>query len=167
MSDGDGASLRRFPSASEPGPYGIGSAQWPGVGKVLEEQNELGVVLGKLMGSGGARHHWSGDLVRMMQDEIADVRAALAFIEEANPVLNSGWPEYGFHLTDGSEYISRRTDWKLELFRSWSRGDPPEQWPRPEHYGLPPRPTPAPAPAGRPATDAQPLSPLSEPHHVD
>lgn len=127
------------PDAQERCPYGIGDRMWPGVGKVLEEQNELGTVLGKLMGSGGSIDHWSGNLLRMMQGEIADVRAALQFLEEANPSLNQGWPEYGFHLTDGSEYMSRREEWKLDLFRSWHRGDPPEQWPQPESYGLPSR----------------------------
>ena len=123
---------------SEPGPYGIGAEHWPGVGKVLEEQSELATVLGKLMGSNGARQHWSGDLLRMMQDEIADVRAALAFLEEANPELNEGRPEHGFHLTDGTEYMSRREEWKLSLFRSWQRGDPEVDWPQPQHFGLPP-----------------------------
>lgn len=125
--------------AQERCPYGIGDEQWPGVGKALEEMSELGTVLGKLFGSGGNREHWSGDLVRKMQGEIADVRAALRFLEEANPALNEGLPRFGFHLTDGSEYISRREEWKVNLFRSWHRGDPKELWPTPQDYGLPSR----------------------------
>lgn len=113
-------------------PYGIGSRHWPGVGKVGEEQGELGQVLGKLIGSGGSREHWTGDLVPMMQDEIADVRAALRFLEEANPVLRESREG-----RDGADYMDRREKWKLDLFRSWNRGDPEDQWPKPREYGLP------------------------------
>lgn len=114
--------------ANEPGPYGIGGELWPGHGKVVEECAELLTVLGKLQGSAGAAKHWSGDLIQMMRDEIADVRAALRFFEEANPILD-----------DGTSYIACREDWKLQLFRSWQRGDPSHKWPHPEAWGLPPR----------------------------
>lgn len=126
------------PDPREPGPYGIGSDHWPGVGKVIEEMNELGTVLGKLFGSGGAREHWSGDLINMMQDEMADVWAAFDFLIEANPDFRLR-PEWG--RGDGIGYIVKRRQWKFDLFQSWHRGDPPEAWPRPEDYGLPPRPT--------------------------
>ncbi|WP_298841955.1 hypothetical protein [uncultured Salinicola sp.] len=119
-----------------PGPYSLGQDIWPGVGKTVEEQGELATVLGKLMGSNGERRHWSGDLVPMMQDEIADLRAALDILEELNPVLAKEHLESGL---DGAEYMSRRREWKRDLFRSWQRGDIPDQWPRPEDFGLPPR----------------------------
>jgi len=125
--------------ANEPGPYGIGSRHWPGVGKVQEEMSELGTVLGKLMGSGGLRQHWSGDLVQMMRDEIADVRAALDHLEECNPLLAETVDYCGRGFMDGDEYVKRRHEWKLDLFRSWARGDKEELWPKPEQYGLPPR----------------------------
>jgi hypothetical protein len=118
------------------GPYSLGQDIWPGVGKTVEEQGELATVLGKLIGSNGERRHWSGDLVPMMQDEIADLRAALDMLEELNPALAED------HLASGmvgSEYMSRRREWKRDLFRSWHRGDSSGQWPRPEDYGLPPR----------------------------
>ncbi|AXK43980.1 hypothetical protein [Erythrobacter aureus] len=123
---------------TEPGPYGIGSKHWPGVGKAQEEQGELGLVFGKLAGSGGDRDHWSGDLVFMMQDEIADVRASLRYLEEANPVLNDLRPDLPA-IPNGYEYMKIREAWKLNLFRSWGRGDHPDWWPQPEDYGLPPR----------------------------
>ncbi len=123
---------------TEPGPYGIGSSFWPGVGKVQEEQSELGLVFGKLAGSGGNRDHWSGDLVFMIQDEVADVRASLRYLEECNPVLNDVRPDLPA-IPNGEEYMKVREAWKLNLYRSWGRGDSPEWWPQPEDYGLPPR----------------------------
>jgi len=120
------------PNPQEPEPYGIGSDHWPGVGKVIEETNELGAVLGKLFGSGGRREHWSGDLVVMMRDEIADVRAALRFLQDENTVIGEA---------GGRGYMERRERWKIDLFCSWQRGDPPELWPQPEQYDLPPRET--------------------------
>jgi len=118
------------------GPYSLGQDMWPGVAKTVEEQGELATVLGKLMGSNGERHHWSGDLVPMMQDEIADLRAALDMLEELN--LELAEDNLGSGLS-GAEYMSRRREWKRDLFRSWHRGDSSGQWPRPEDYGLPPR----------------------------
>lgn len=111
----------------EPAPYGIGSDHWPGVGKVMEEKDELGVVFGKLFGSGGALEHWSGDLGAMMRDEIGDLYAALDFLVTNNPPLK---------VRDG--YIRKRRLWKRALFNAWHRGDPQENWPRPEDFGLPP-----------------------------
>lgn len=132
---GNGQSAAQSPKDA-PGPFSLGQAMWPGVGKTVEEQGELATVLGKLMGSNGDRRHWSGDLVPMMQDEIADLRAALDILEELNPVLAEEHLESGL---DGAEYMSRRREWKRDLFRSWHRGDTPDQWPRPEDLGLPPR----------------------------
>ena len=126
-----------LPAANEPGAYGIGSSHWPGIGKVAEEMNELGVVIGKLFGSGGDRQHWSGDLVHMMRDEIADVRAALDFLVEKNPILQERDDRAQI---SGKVYMGDRAAWKRNLFRKWHDGAPPEQWPSPEEYGLPPRP---------------------------
>lgn len=122
--------MTELPDANEPGPYGIGSNHWPGMGKVMEEMNELGVVLGKLIGSNGSRVHWSGDLDQMIRCEIADVRAALDFFEAKNP-------ELGGRLLDDFNLMRRR--WKLDLFHAWHDGLPESEWPRPEEYGLPSR----------------------------
>lgn len=111
---------------SEPCPYGIGSDHWPGVGKVIEEMSELGTVFGKFMGSSGQLDHWSGDLGEMMDDEIGDLYAALDFLVAHNgPAL---------HAT----IIRKRRLWKRALFAAWQRGDPKENWPRPQDFGLPP-----------------------------
>lgn len=115
-----------MPDPREPGAFGVGSAAWPGLAKSLEEMGELATVLGKLMGSDGDRHHWSGDLVPMIRDEIADVHAALDFLEERNPELKE----------KDAAYILRRRLWKLALFRAWADG---KREPDPERYGLPPR----------------------------
>ena len=71
-----------------------------------------------------------------LKDEIADLRAALDILEELNPELTEDHPESGL---GGAEHMSRRREWKRDLFRSWHRGDSSGQWPRPEDYGLPPR----------------------------
>lgn len=125
------------PDPSEAGPYGIGSDHWPGLGKVQEETCELGGELGKLLGSGGDRHHWTGDLVVRVRGEMADVRAALDFFEEANPILTH--EEHTTLKMSGRQFMEARRAWKLELFRSWQRNDPPDKWPQPEQFGLPPR----------------------------
>lgn len=118
------------PPANEPFAYGIGSDHWPGVGKTIEEMAELAVELGKLQGSGGDRNHWTGDLVLKIRNEIADVRASLRFLEEANPEISHD---------GGVLHMDRRTQWKLDLFRAWHRNAPRSEWPQPESYGLPSR----------------------------
>lgn len=125
------------PDPNEAGPYRIGSDHWPGLGKVQEETCELGGELGKLLGSGGDRHHWTGDLVPRIRGEIADVRAALVFFEEANPILTD--EEHCGLGMSGRQFMAKRQEWKLELFRSWQRGDAAEDSPTPEAFGLLPR----------------------------
>lgn len=125
------------PDPNEPGPYGIGSDHWPGLGKLVEEMAELGGELGKLIGSGGDRYHWTGDLAVRIRGEIADVLAALDFFQEANPVL--GMEEHTTLGMSGRQFMVQRRHWKHELFRAWARNAPPEEWPEPEQFGLPSR----------------------------
>ena len=117
-----------MPNPNEPAPYGIGSSHWPGVGKSTEEMGELLLVLGKLQGSGGEVEHWSGNLAKMMADEIADVTAVLAFLQDHNSQIGA------FEV-----YISARIAWKRDLFEAWHNNLPESEWPQPEAYGLPPR----------------------------
>jgi len=121
----------------ETGPYGIASDHWPGLGKLVEETAELAGELGKLIGSGGDRNHWTGDLVARIRGEVADVLAAIDFFQEANPVLMME-PHTTLGIS-GREFMVRRRHWKHELFRAWQRNAPPEEWPEPEAFGLPPR----------------------------
>ena len=122
---------------NDAGPYSVGSDYWPGLGKALEEITELAVELSKLLGSGGDRYHWSGDLAVRIRGEIADVRAALDFFEEGNPVLTD--EEHTCLGISGRQFMAQRYEWKLALFRAWQQDAPPFNWPEPEDFGLPAR----------------------------
>jgi NTP pyrophosphatase (non-canonical NTP hydrolase) len=89
-----------------PSDFSIGSPIWPGLGKLSEECGELLQVCGKLIGSGGVYHHWDGThLLLRMEEEAADVLAAIDFLREHNRL-------------DG-ENIERRRKFKLEQFNKW------------------------------------------------
>lgn len=89
------------------GDFSIGSAVWPGTSKLLEEQGELIQVLGKLMATGGDTKHWSGDLRKMLAEELGDLYAALAFFMDYN-------------LSDTEQRdVAERAQYKLALFQTW------------------------------------------------
>lgn len=89
------------------GDFSIGSTVWPGTSKLLEEQGELIQVLGKLIATGGDTKHWSGDLRKMLVEEIADVSAALVFFQTHN-------------LTADEVYaVAVRINEKVSLFKKW------------------------------------------------
>lgn len=90
--------------------FAIGDKEWPGVSKILEEMGELGQVLGKIMGVRGETTHWSGDLKKMLLEEIADLQAALLFFE----VNNLSMAE--------REIILDRMTFKLQRFEAWHAG---------------------------------------------
>lgn len=92
--------------ATGSGDFSLGGALWPGTSKMIEEQGELLQVLGKLMGSEGRTDHWSGDLIPMMEDELADVLAATKIFIELNPKLNR-------------VRIDERAAEKMRTFREW------------------------------------------------
>lgn len=95
------------------GDFSIGSDVWPGLSKLVEEDGELTQVLGKILGAGGAIHHWDGsNLAQRAEEEIADVLAAIDYFVEKNKVLR-------VHVIQ-----NRRND-KLKLFRSWHDDTPP------------------------------------------
>ena len=88
--------------------FSIGSDTWPGVTKVVEEVGELLQVLGKLQATGGRVDHWDGsNLKERLEDEIADVRASLEYVEMFNDL-------------DGRS-ISKRVCDKVERFMEWHR----------------------------------------------
>ena len=89
------------------GDFSIGSAVWPGTSKLLEEQGELIQVLGKLMATGGDTKHWSGDLRKMLVEEMGDVYAALAFFLKENLSLAE------------QRDVAERAQNKITLFTEW------------------------------------------------
>ena len=72
------------------GDFAIGSRVWPGTSKLVEEMGELQQVLGKLIATGGDTDHWSGDLRRMLVEELGDVSAAVRFFAVENLTLEDG-----------------------------------------------------------------------------
>lgn len=90
-------------------PYGIGSDQWAGLAKLMEEMGELQQVLGKIMACEGREAiYWDGSsLLPQLVEELGDVRAAMIFFCEVN-----GIPKEAVHL---------RADEKLVKFRYWDK----------------------------------------------
>jgi NTP pyrophosphatase (non-canonical NTP hydrolase) len=83
---------------------------WPGTAKLAEECGEVIQIIAKLVATAGRTDHWSGlDLETELEDEIADVQAACAFVIEKN------------HLDRAR--IERRTDQKQMLFGRWHGDD--------------------------------------------
>lgn len=88
------------------GDFSIGSKIWPGISKLVEECGEVTQVAGKLFGTGGRIDHWDGTNLReRLEDELADVQAAIEFVACHNDL-------------DASR-IGRRVDEKITLFNKW------------------------------------------------
>lgn len=61
--------------------YDIGSETWPGLSKLIEECGEVTQVSGKIIGCGGDSIHYDGsDLRRKLEEELADLTAAVSFV---------------------------------------------------------------------------------------
>jgi NTP pyrophosphatase (non-canonical NTP hydrolase) len=91
------------------GPYSIGSDVWPGLSKLIEECGEVIQVAGKLLGANGDPNHWDGSDLRLrLQEELADLTAAIQFVEHRNDL-------------DGG-VIWDRTHSKLRKFDTWHEG---------------------------------------------
>lgn len=90
------------------GPYSIGSDLWPGLAKLTEECGEVIQVAGKLIASNGESAHWDGtDLRQRLEDELADVQAAIYFAVDLNGL-------------DRDRMLQRTAD-KLALFKHWQQ----------------------------------------------
>ena len=95
-------------SAPGDGSFAIGSGTWPGISKLVEELGEVAQVAGKLIATGGRAEHWDGtDLRVRLEDELADLQAAIAFVVRQNQ-MDSG-------------RMAERRDAKLRLFSDWHR----------------------------------------------
>lgn len=67
-------------------PYSIGSPLMPGLAKLVEEMAELSEVLAKFMGNGGDPEYFGRfNLDDRLEEEIADVEAALRFFKARQP----------------------------------------------------------------------------------
>jgi hypothetical protein len=96
------------------GPYSIGSDQWPGLSRLIEEAGELLQAAGKLIGSGGERQHYSGtDLGQTLADELADTLAAIRYFRAHNARL------VGPDCDVTRCYIDDRTDEKFRQYQLW------------------------------------------------
>jgi len=96
------------PASSAPsGDFSIGSRVWPGTSKLIEEMGELQQVLGKLIAIGGATDHWSGDLRKMLVEELGDAMAAIRFFVAQNLTAEEG------------TFVAIRSDNKLIRFTEW------------------------------------------------
>jgi NTP pyrophosphatase (non-canonical NTP hydrolase) len=88
--------------------FAIGSGTWPGISKLVEELGEVAQVAGKLIATGGEPGHWDGtDLRTRMEDELADLGAAIAFVIKRNGL--------------DADRIAERREAKLRLFNAWHR----------------------------------------------
>lgn len=66
-------------------PYSIGSNHWTGISKLIEEAGEVSQVCGKILGTGGVVEHWDGtNLKTRLEEELADLTAAIAFVVARN-----------------------------------------------------------------------------------
>lgn len=88
-------------------PFAIGSKQWAGTSKLVEETGELQQVLGKLIQLQGSTMHWDGDLKTRVIAELGDVLAAVEFFSRFN-----------LSKSERTE-VSRRAETKLKLFVEW------------------------------------------------
>jgi hypothetical protein len=92
---------------SNSGDFSIGSKVWPGTSKLIEEMGELQQVLGKLIAIAGATDHWSGDLRKMLVEELGDVSAAVRFFARMNLT------------TEELTFVAIRSDNKLAKYDEW------------------------------------------------
>lgn len=92
--------------------FRFGSTIWPGLSKLVEECGEVLQIAGKLMGTGGEVKHWDGtNLQDRVEDELADLMAAMAFVIE--------------HQELDFDKIQERARMKKGVFEEWhSEGDP-------------------------------------------
>lgn len=104
-SDEDGARGPQVVGIGD-GSFSIGSTVWPGFSKLIEEMGELQQVLGKFIALAGDFEHWDGSDLRLrLHDEMADVKAALWFVEWVNGL--------------DTERIDQRCGQKKSLFMRW------------------------------------------------
>lgn len=90
-------------------PYCIGSDEWNGLSKLIEELGELQQVCGKLIGSQGDIEHWSGNLKEKLIEELGDAYAAMDFFMDMNI------------SPEEQKMIYQRAYDKYQLFSKWNK----------------------------------------------
>lgn len=102
------ASSPQLPSTDNGKPYSIGSDHWTGLSKLIEEAGEVLQVAGKILGTGGEAEHWDGTNLRSrLEEELADLTAAITFVARHND------------LDEAS--MQKRADAKLARFAEWHK----------------------------------------------
>lgn len=87
--------------------YQIQSETLAGLAKILEETSELNVNLAKIIATGGKPEYWGGvDLHKEIQDELADVFAAISFFIAVNEFVDM-------------TALENRVKEKLSLYETW------------------------------------------------
>lgn len=90
------------------GPYSIGSDNWPGLSKLIEECGEVLQIAGKLIATSGELKHWDGsNLADRLVEELGDLSAAIEFVVDTNDIEWSA--------------VSSRWRSKLATFHQWHR----------------------------------------------
>lgn len=80
--------------------------RWAGYCKVLEECGELTAVLGKLGPYPDGEHpDGAGNLIRRIEEELADVIAACTYFKDENGL--------------DTQFIADRIERKLQTYREW------------------------------------------------
>ncbi len=91
-----------------PPPYHFGSKILPGLSKLMEEAGELIQVIGKITAMGHMGKHWDGsNLKERLEDEMADVQAAILFFCSYNGM--------------NGKRMGERVREKVALFEQWHR----------------------------------------------
>lgn len=94
------------------GSFTIGSKVWPGLSKLIEEAGETMQVAGKIMATHGAVDHWDGTNLQLrLEDELADLLAAIKFVMDKN------------HLA--KRRMRQRSEEKQLLFEGWHQEQTP------------------------------------------
>lgn len=88
------------------GAFSFGSATWPGLAKIAEEAGETQQVIGKFLATAGVAEHWDGTNLReRLEDELADLTAAIEFVRD--------------HSDLDTDRMAERTAKKRALFEGW------------------------------------------------
>lgn len=90
----------------DPPDYNFGSPVWPGLAKVIEECGEVLQIAGQIVAFPAGNHPSGVDIVARMNNEIADLAAAIQFLVAENGTI------------DTTGFVLRR-DAKLRLFQGW------------------------------------------------